>query len=557
MMRTTPSARACLPCREKHLRCDGQTPACERCKDAGLACAYVESRRGRRGPSAKNRPSAATLPVPLPLPSPPVPSPLAALTASPVPSATPGISQALAGSAQSPVAAADEEHLFGLYYRLVHPAHPFLLPWALHDRDRSLFPAHLRSAVCFIASHHSPAHAAGHHQQQLRDAATAAAYDPGVPADAFKVQSLLLITLASYARFERDRGDQALAAAISTACHIGLDSDAYGQHHEPLFRECYRRTWWELYIVAVLVSLVSGTHLRLSPPARRELPGDCDAYCACSPVPAVLGTLQDMKDRFRAQRATPWSSFAYKVEAARVLAMVLESSANGPGGSSSQAPVAAAAEAAVASFLLDLPADKAEAVGPGGEVDEAMTCALMMIHLANICHHLPLSPLGRLASFETVCGSHVAGRVAPDRPRVHQAAAVRSANAIAQLLTSHASLQTLSPCFSCALAFSSSVILAAYAAETPQQRPPVLEENLNLELTALQALGRTWPIAQVVRAQIAQFARDVMGGSRDSTSQGEASELVLSEADNQWLQDLFGESLMLPEAPPYSLESEM
>lgn len=37
---------ACLPCRNRHVRCDAQQPICIRCSSEGRTCQYVKSRRG-------------------------------------------------------------------------------------------------------------------------------------------------------------------------------------------------------------------------------------------------------------------------------------------------------------------------------------------------------------------------------------------------------------------------------------------------------------------------------------------------------------------------------
>ena len=43
-----PSALACLACRRKHLKCDGATPICGRCRKTQTECYYTPSRRGYR-----------------------------------------------------------------------------------------------------------------------------------------------------------------------------------------------------------------------------------------------------------------------------------------------------------------------------------------------------------------------------------------------------------------------------------------------------------------------------------------------------------------------------
>jgi hypothetical protein len=47
-------AVACIPCRSKHLKCDGDK-TCGRCKDDGLQCEYVKSRRGFKGTQNKKK----------------------------------------------------------------------------------------------------------------------------------------------------------------------------------------------------------------------------------------------------------------------------------------------------------------------------------------------------------------------------------------------------------------------------------------------------------------------------------------------------------------------
>jgi hypothetical protein len=42
-------AVACIGCRTRHLKCDGQNP-CGRCGAESLPCSYVKSRRGWKGP---------------------------------------------------------------------------------------------------------------------------------------------------------------------------------------------------------------------------------------------------------------------------------------------------------------------------------------------------------------------------------------------------------------------------------------------------------------------------------------------------------------------------
>ncbi|KAH3667093.1 hypothetical protein WICMUC_005440 [Wickerhamomyces mucosus] len=49
-------SRACLQCRQRHLKCDGKSPQCTRCEQANKECSYVKSNRGgsrKKGISTK------------------------------------------------------------------------------------------------------------------------------------------------------------------------------------------------------------------------------------------------------------------------------------------------------------------------------------------------------------------------------------------------------------------------------------------------------------------------------------------------------------------------
>jgi hypothetical protein len=47
-------AVACVPCRSRHLKCDGGV-RCSRCRTDGVECTYIKSRRGWKG-KRKNKP---------------------------------------------------------------------------------------------------------------------------------------------------------------------------------------------------------------------------------------------------------------------------------------------------------------------------------------------------------------------------------------------------------------------------------------------------------------------------------------------------------------------
>ena len=45
-------SRACDPCREQKTKCSGQRPACQRCRESGIACLYTDRKRERAARSS-------------------------------------------------------------------------------------------------------------------------------------------------------------------------------------------------------------------------------------------------------------------------------------------------------------------------------------------------------------------------------------------------------------------------------------------------------------------------------------------------------------------------
>lgn len=306
-----------------------------------------------------------------------------------------------------------------MYYRNIHPAHPFVLHFSMYQANRAIFPTHLRNAMCFIASHHSsePSDTCREKMISIFDSSD----------DGFKVQSLILLTLVSYARFERDQGNKALTAATNLALRINLNSNTFAYDQDPVLQKSWRRTWWELYTITGLIALIGGMPVdpRLVHPDHL-LPTHCEAYSLCQIPP--LHTSAEMQSRFSTETPFTWSSFAYRIEAMRLLRSILSLPPSSPDSR------CAAAQASISSFLLSIPPEKRDGIKPDGGTDETMSCALMIIHLASITLRLPRSPLASVRGFHTVCGT-ARGALPLSESRTHHAGALRSAAALSELIS--------------------------------------------------------------------------------------------------------------------------
>src|SRR2546421_428854 len=135
-----------------------------------------------------------------------------------------------------------------------NPAHPFVVPPQFYGSNPSAVPSHLQTVLRFIGSHFVP----GGCPNPLRFAAVTAMSDV-VPADGYKVQSLLLLSMGLFARFEQVPGVEALQTATDLALRLGMNHATFASFHSQgneVLEESWRRTWWNLYTVDGLVSAI-------------------------------------------------------------------------------------------------------------------------------------------------------------------------------------------------------------------------------------------------------------------------------------------------------------
>lgn len=430
------------------------------------------------------------------------------------------------------------DKLITVYYRDIHPAHPIVLPRKFYQQDREVLPVHLKITMAFMASH-----LVSDDYDGLRDEAERV-LDMNLPNDGFTVQTLLLLTLTFYARFERDRGNRALTNAIALASCIGMDQNSFSHSQHLIFQESWRRTYWELYIISGLISLIAGTNFRLRPSDGLLLPGHCEDYNEGRIAEAR--DLRAMRNRVSMEIGFGWSSFAYKIEAMRIMSSVLEGEDADEVMADTQVQ---AFGASVSGFLLSLPEDKRMPVTDDGSIDEVMSCGLMIINLAGICLHFPRSSLAGRASFKTVCGSDRSDKTESQDERFHRAAVVRYANGLSKLISSRHSLRTLTPCFSCSIAFAAAVHLAAILPRDKSEAQH--KEHIQLELSALNIISAIWPIGSVVKSQLAQYSRDVLSHHIPQTSNSSPGVpdndlLSLSLVNEPWLDELTSQYIDAP-----------
>lgn len=407
--------------------------------------------------------------------------------------------------------------LVDAFYTCFYPAHPFVVPPQFYGRDPAAFPNHLQNVLRFIGSHFVPGACPG----SLRAAALATLSDT-VPADGHKVQSLLLLSMALFARFEQVQGIEALQAATDLALRLRMNHRTYSSFSSPgneVLQESWRRTWWNLYTVDGLVAAIDGlgwTSVLRDVPADVPLPGECTDYLECRPFLSNKSN-SDLQNRVFAEDNHPWSSFAYEVEAVRIMHTVLQSRAQDQRFSDADID---ALDASLSGFQFSLPPSKRDLAERDGKIDEVLFAAHMIVHWAIILLHRPRSSLTSLGNpYETVC-SHGDLASAPVLSRaVHTSKAIRAANEISKMTSMRVPLSVHSPCFTCAISKAAMVHLPAYTLETSLAAASTIKERLQLAVSALTTMGEVWPMAKMVKVQVSQYAREVLTIPRTPASE--------------------------------------
>ena len=394
------------------------------------------------------------------------------------------------------------------FYTCFYPAHPFIVPPQHYARDPSAVPGHLQNVIKFIGAHFVPGACSG-----PLPLAPLATISDNAAEDVYKVQSLLLLSMALFARFEVPQGIEALQTGINLALRLGMNHRSYGSfnsHGSEILEESFRRTWWNFYIVDGLVSAIDGmgwTSILRDVPTDVPLPCECTDYLDCRPRLSNK-SLSDMQNRFFADENQSWSSYAYEAEAVRIMHNVLQSRTFDQRFADTDVE---ALDASLSGFQFSLPVSKRDLAERDGKIDEVLFAAHMIVHWAIILLHRPRSSLTSLGNpYETVCSQGDLATPPVLSRATHTSKAIRAANEISKLTSMRVPLSVHTPCFTCAISKAAMVHLPAYTLETSPSAASTIKERLQLAVSALTAMGEVWPMAKMVKVQVSAYAREVL-----------------------------------------------
>ncbi|PYH96862.1 C6 transcription factor [Aspergillus ellipticus CBS 707.79] len=531
MQDSKPSALACLPCRRRHLKCDARMPVCTRCHNTHNDCRYVRSRRGLR---SRSGPGSAAGDVDL-LPDltnwldasididpdlldlPHLGSNIDVnvgiddIRSSPIPD-LPVQAGARPGPDSEPL---PHDPMIQLYYHHFHRAHPILLPRrSLASSSISQhIPAFIPHIMRYIGSHYYP-------HPGFSDSFHGMAYTAlSAPNDGFKVQGLLLLSIVEHAYGLEETARKLLHEATQLACQIGLTNTSFAKSHSrgrPVFEESWRRTYWELIVIdSIMTALSGGQILSNYKWINEDMPMPCgeNAYNSeqinPSKRPLTLTTLPNQPD------SPQISSFTHRILAAQTLRTVLQTTLSLDSDSELQTETL---DARLVTSLMRLPSSLPD--HDTTTVDEMVFQTLMITYLSLVYLHHPHSTI-RLAAYHTTTTTTcprlrtlllpTASAAGPPIPNTHTQKLLRAADLLSNLATLPSSVISRTPFFTCGLAIAVVVHVAALvglpSSEPMHEREESLKARIELGVGALQVVGRVWPLARRVRAEMVEMYR--------------------------------------------------
>ncbi|CEL02047.1 hypothetical protein ASPCAL01622 [Aspergillus calidoustus] len=526
---------ACVPCRSKHLRCDATTPVCTRCRSEGLQCVYLKSRRGGRRPRQPSThistdtcqvsqispglPSQQQLPAPAddPLSNPnPARSTSSEDDRSHSDRAT---SVTVSMHSENMSDSSLSEQFFSQYYSYFHAAQPCMLPlWALKQRmatdGRPLQT--LVSVVQYIGSVFAKSVISASMKVEAEQAV--ASIGMNGPATGFDVQALVLLSIAVYWANEPEKALNMLDRSIALALELGMNRRGFAYAHgqkDPMLEECWRRTWWQLYITDAHIAGSTSTFPFRTSNVEMDVDLPCDEeFYESGNIPRVR-TLQDYDMReFLDEEDRVFSSFAELVGLTRSLDLALAARQNM---TSATAPaVCANTDASVTAWRSLLPHSKRDLVRGDGSVDELLFKANIIIHTYVVDLHRQLSTLA-YSPIEAI--AHCAPNAPPESLRgcnstecqLHTAKVLRAIDQFDELLTLPTNIATHTPFIICMIANTVIAHLSACRFHYQGHQLKLARERIRLSMGALKVLGEYWPMGLRTYKEVGIVAREILG----------------------------------------------
>ncbi|KAF4467412.1 C6 transcription factor [Fusarium albosuccineum] len=351
------------------------------------------------------------------------------------------------------------------------------------------------------------------------------------------VQSRLLYSIPLFWHGYRADSKREMDIAIRLALDLGMFRRKFAaeQGEDPVIKESWRRTWWMVFIIDAYYAGTLGAmnFATIHVETTVELPCE-EAEYESGEIPEPR-TLAEFDCREFADDNTSFSSFAYLITAVRCAALAI-SIAPKIAVKEASPQVIESADSIVDAWLLLLPKNEKQVMSKTGEIDELMFQAHLVIHVATIGLHRPLSDL----RFNTVEGVSSCARdppaeiPTPDLINIHTTRVLRSVEAQIRLLALPARPFKHTPFTTCMVSEGTLALLSACNFLLKGKELAIARDQIRMTIGCLKSLGEVWPrTARNVR-EIQTIARHVLGlGSKTDNSSTPRSNQVPSLAGSE------------------------
>lgn len=103
--------------------------------------------------------------------------------------------------------------------------------------------------------------------QDYQDALHRVILQDDLPMDGTKVQTLLLFAIGLHMSDLEKESAEIMRGAVKLACDLGMNKKEYAIQFgagRPILEECWRRTWWEIFVCDGMFTGVNPTHYELA-----------------------------------------------------------------------------------------------------------------------------------------------------------------------------------------------------------------------------------------------------------------------------------------------------
>jgi hypothetical protein len=146
------------------------------------------------------------------------------------------------------------------FYHYFYDAHPFLPPRHQLLQLLKINPMeHLQTAMCYVGSRYVSGQLTEAYALELESYLSDC---KPAPKDASMVQAMLLFALGLDGNKEPEKAIEVLIQAQSLAVELGMNQREYAVINgrgSSVYEESLRRSWWELYVVSIMVAGFHGS----------------------------------------------------------------------------------------------------------------------------------------------------------------------------------------------------------------------------------------------------------------------------------------------------------